>query len=620
MSDSRAFTYEINPVGSGAGEDNSIHQSSPSWVLTFVRWSTRDTLRSKNASPTDVREPLVVENDCVSVTTTMNKGTLTPSMSAVLVMTGVNYETAVAPGDFVLVNMLNWEKDSRRVADAARNKQAINGVKDGFKGVFKVQSVRRTLTVDPNTGTSFVMFRITGFAFTEFNNTIYFNPYLIDPNQDQKNQLLFASYIGQDWQMLVNEKGLTNVQDIIAVLIQAFIGNGVTDEGRLEKNGTLKSPNVHFFLPSLVGSLMGVKGSKAAKDLYVYIFGIQKYAAGSVSSLASGMNPGNLNNVFGRFLYTPNPCEGSSLLKPEYWNQVKTWAILNQYTNAPINELYTCFRISPNNRVMPTLVFRQIPFTNEDFTTTAGQINIPYTVTKFLNLPRWKVHPSLVIEQDIGREEAARVNFVQFFGRSSLGSDGADIATEIAQGNYLYDINDVQRSGLRPYIVTTQFDDPTTQKKDYRSPLWAKILGDALMGSHLKLNGSFQLVGLVDPIACGDNFEFDGVVYHIEQVSHTCSINRDGRKIFRTLVSLSNGISTSSSTNGTRYSEMTYSIASDLRQKDFDNNQILPGNSDSQDVVFRTKNLEQDDTPAVNAPFTQPQTSKGSQTDDGDID
>lgn len=610
MSDSRAYVKTINPIGSGEGEDNSVHQVSPAWVLTFVRWENRDTQRIKNVPSTAVRDPMVVENDCIGISVTSSKGTLTPSFTATLVMTDVNYETAIAPGDFVIVNMLNWDVDARRVADRARAKKSINGAADGFKGIFKVQGARRVLTTDPNDGTRIVALKINGFAFTEFNNTIYFNPYLVDPNQDQKNQLLFASFIGKDWSALVNDKGLTNVQDIIAVLVQSFIGTGVNDQGRLEKNGIVKTPNVHFYIPELVGSLLGVRNAKAAKDVYNYLFGIQKYGGGSAAGLSVGMNPIGLNQKFDRFYYTPTPCDGSSLLKPEYWNQVKTWAILNQYTNAPLNEIYTCFRLSPAGDVMPTVVFRQIPFTNEDY-------KGPGAVTKFLNLPRWKINPALVTDLDIGRDEAARVNFVQYFGRSTLGAEGADIAQQIAQINYVYDIGDVQRSGLRPYIVTTQFDDPTSVKKEYRSPMWAQILGDTMIGGHLKMNGTMTCAGIVDPIPVGDNLEFDGTVYHIEQVSHMGTIGgKDGKRIFRTTLNLSSGVSSSSTSSGTRYSEMSYSAAQALRENDFKNNQILPGVSESQDVVYRPTNL--DSPVSQNHSFPQPNTKKGTQIDDGD--
>jgi hypothetical protein len=597
MADTRAFVYPILPNGSGEGENNSVHQSSPSWVLTFVRWENRDTHRNKAIAPTVVRDPLVVENDCLQVSTSVSKGVLTPSMNAVLVMSDVNYETAVAPGDFVFVNMLNWPSEARAVAAKARARKPINGPKDGFKGVFKVQGVRKVLSNEPNVGTKIVLIKINGFAFTEFNNTIYFNPFLVDPNQDPKNQLLFASQIGKDWKSLINAKGLTNCQDIIAMLIQSFIGNGINDLG-MKKDGTVKTPNIHFFIPALVGSLLGVTGAKAAKDMYNYIFGVQKYAAGSAAELSVGMNPVNMAVKFGRFNYTSMPCPGDSLLKPEYWNQVKTWSILNQYTNAPLNEMYTCFRISPTNKVMPTLVLRQIPFTTEDFKGSAA-------VTKFLSLPRWKIDSALLLDMDIGREEAARINFVQYFGKSTVGINGADIAMEIAQGNYVYDIGDVQRSGLRPYIVTTQFDEPTTLNKAYRSPIWAKILADSLMGGHLKLNGTITCAGLVDPIAVGDNLELDDVVYHIEQITHSCMQNpQDGKKSFRTTISLSSGIHISSSVAGTRYAEMDFTSAHDLRKDDFNGEQLLPGVSDSQDTASRSDTV--DHAPTISKPFVQP--------------
>lgn len=611
MSDKTAFTYNIDPKGSGQDEDNSVHQSSPSWVLTFVRWENRDTQRIKGIPYTQVREPMIVENDCVQVTTTSNKGTLTPSMSATLVMSDINYETALAPGDFVFVNMLNSPSEARRVAEAARSKQAINGINDGFKGVFKIQGPRRILTTDPQSGTKIVLFRINGFGFTEFNNTIYLNTYLLDPNQDPQNQFLFASFIGNDWKNLTNAKGLTNVQDLIAVLIQSFIGTGINDQGFLNQKGALNTPNVHFFIPELVGSLLGITGAKAAKDVYHYLFGIQNYSSGASQTLGAGMNPSGLTEKFNKFFYTPTACSGDSLLKPEYWNQVKAWSILNQYTNAPLNELYTCFKVSPNNKIMPTVVFRQIPFTTDDFSIESvgpGSSGLADpAVTKFMTLPRWKINPALVLDQDIGREEAARVNFVQYFGKSSLGVNGADIAQEIAKGNYVYDIDDVQRSGLRPYIVTTQFDEPTDKYKDFKSPIWARIMGDALIGGHLKLNGTLTCAGLIEPITIGDNIEYDGNVFHIEQITHTCSINGQlGNRTFRTTISFSSGLSIESSSQGTQYAEMNYPSANALRKNDFKNNKILPGVSESQDVIYRPISVDQ--PTAQSKPFPQPGT------------
>lgn len=616
---SKAYTVNINPEGSGLGEDGGVHQSSPTWVLTFVRWDYRDTLRTPTSDPFHIRNPVVVENDCVQVSVTTSKGTLTPSMSATLVQTDINYETAIAPGDFVFVNMLNWESDARRVADAARSGNALNGTQDGFKGLFKVQGVRKTLQTDPVTGTRTLVFRIDGFAFTEFNNTIYFNPNLIN-QKSLNNAGLFISDIATAWASFASRAGKPFVQEIMAFLIQNLIGLGVNPKAA-NAGGLVVSPNVHFLMPYQVGKYLGLDSVTSAKDIYSYIFGIQQYSGASDSAvdLSTGLNPSNLQTqeAYPGFFYTDIECRGNTILKPEYWNQVKLWSILNQYTNAPLNELYTCFRVSPDNTVLPTVVFRQIPFTSEDFVTQKLGIqddnarSIP--VTRFLTLPRWKISPDFVMAIDIGKDEAARVNFVQYYAKSNFSDKGIDISGETAAKNYVYDSNDIKRSGLRPYIVQVQFDDlPGNLVQS--GPIWARVVGDAVIGGHLKLNGTISCPGMVDPIAVGDNLEFDNTVYHIEQIVHTCVVNpSNGIKAFRTSISVSHGVSINSSDQGTVYSEMAFADAYASRSNDNTIAQILPGVSEAQDVVTRPINvdLETIKDPSTNTSgFPQPSLTK----------
>ena len=95
---------------------NSVdsHQTSPGYVLTIVRWSNRDTLNYNSPlSPStfDTRRPLTVINDAITVTVSNTKAGLSPTMTAILKGGDLNYKTAVHAGDYIFVNMLNWEKD-----------------------------------------------------------------------------------------------------------------------------------------------------------------------------------------------------------------------------------------------------------------------------------------------------------------------------------------------------------------------------------------------------------------------------------------------------------------------------------------------------------------------------
>lgn len=622
MAKTSAFTKSVGSIGSdNSHEERSIHQSSPAWVLTFVTWDVRDTLRAiaqtgKEKALVQVRDPIVVENDCIQLSVNVNKSTLTHSVSMTLLETDVNYSTLISPGDFVFVNMLNWERDARRIVDIGRSNKlgAINGINDGFKGIFKVQGVRKSVGVtDPNTGVTRTVVRINGFAFTEFNNSIYFNPYILNGNAgSDKDKLLFAADLSNDYSQLMNPLMNPKCQDIIKFLIQAFLGKGASDKGVTNVDGIVVTPNTHFHMPTEVGIFLGVPKVKAAKDIYNYLFGIQKYEAFSNrTSLATGMNPVH-NDPVNRFYYTKTPCEGQTLLRPEYWNQQKAWSIIGQYVNSPLNELYTCFRVSPEGRVMPTVVYRQIPFTSETFGTAPFNTNA--NVTKFLNIPRWKIATSLVISSDLGRDEAARINFVQIYAMppSDLGRQKQDgsISGQTSSRNYAYDINDVLRSGLRPSVITTSFQDLTAFTDINVGRRWALVVGDSIIGGHLKLNGTLECAGIVDPIAVGDNLEYDGNVFHIEEIVHTCNINSaTGTKTFRTSLKLSSGVSVVDTRSGLAYPEMVHTSAYKNRESNYlYGNKALPGASEEQDVSYRpiTPAPSQKDLDKKNHPFAQP--------------
>lgn len=614
MNGNNAYTVSLTANTDAQDEDDAVNQSSPTWVLTFIRFENRDTLRNNTIPPltTSPNDPLVVENDCVSVTTTMNKGTLTPSMEATLKETDVNYLTAVAPGDFVFVNMLNWESDARQLAINARHTRPINGPDDGFKGLFKVQSVRKSISISEADGKKNVVYKIDGYGFTEFNNTIYFNQNLL-ASGSQDNFGLFIRRLSSDWANIVNPNGFFNIQKIISILITSFIGNGInTSDLSDDLKSNLPTANTQFYIPLIVGKLLGIPHAVAVKDIYSYLFGIQTYSANQNQTMAQGLNPKLSTSFSGPgFRYTNAQVYGDSFFMPEFWNATKAWSIINQYLNAPLNEIYTCYRLSNDNHVYPTVVFRQMPFTTQDFQT---RFNTSPSVTPFLSVPRWQIDSSIVYNLDIGRDEAARVNFFQYYSRVGLINDnaGSGPAQEIAAINYVFDSNDVKRSGLRPSIVSGMFDPYVAAGP--RSPIWAKIMGDAVMGSQLKLNGTMELVGVEEPICIGDNLEFEGIVFHIESIIHNCFIDPvSGIKRFKTILKLSSGVSLSSTSSLTLYDQMTNTNAYQDRKNDYNNlDQILPGASESQDTLYRTPNVDiTSTTREINSPFPQPTKPKG---------
>ena len=72
--------------------------------------------------------------------------------------------------------------------------------------------------------------------------------------------------------------------------------------------------------------------------------------------------------------------------------------------------------------------------------------------------------------------------------------------------------------------------------------LWRDIMADIVMGQQLRLNGQLVCVGIQSPIAPGDNLEFDGIVFHIEGVTHSGGIADDGMRVFRTILQVTHGV------------------------------------------------------------------------------
>lgn len=582
------------------------HQTSPGYMLTFIRWTNRDTFNYAGDNLSS-RAPLVVINDAIQVTVSNSKTGITPSLTAILKAGDLNYATAIAPGDFVFCNMKNWASDvydgneGQKLFGRAISGQQINRYRDGFKGVFKVQTVRKTIVVDPTTGAKTLGYRLHAFGFTEFNTNIYYDPLVF--NAFQGNYKLFNAQFNSFWSEIVSGKSDFSIQRIMQLLIQTLIGYGTK-----QLNGKLPNPaNKHFRVPPVVGSLLGVHTAKYAYEIYNFMFGVWQTGPNTATSPGVGFNPMVSQEENPSFYRTPIELDGRRILAAEFWNNVKVWNIIQSYLNGVVNEMYTTYRVNINNVVMPTVVIRQKTFTSQHFrkgkelgqskskvaTTTRKEIS------RHLEMPRWKIAPEMITDINLGRDEASRINFVQIYTRTLSANDQKNRAMQTGQGNYVVDVDDIERHGLKPYIVTAQFDFPDNGKVNQpnKGAEWAQLVGDFLIGGHLREAGTVQCIGIEEPISVGDKLQLGSVVYEIEGVTDVMSVGPDGKKLFRTNLQLSFGMDIRSDKNRPVYPEMEHTDSYTLRVEDFNSNQaILPGSGEAQDIAGRLNGEEVTET------------------------
>jgi hypothetical protein len=204
----------------------------------------------------------------------------------------------------------------------------------------------------------------------------------------------------------------------------------------------------------------------------------------------------------------------------------------------------------------------------------------------------------MVIEHDIGRSNALRVNYVQAWGEMAggpgLDGQGTTVPNinpvdyqsfQFRTGNLVIDKPDIKRSGLRTYVTTIPYDFPNKIAATF-APVWAHWLSDWVVNGHLKASGTITLTGVTEPICIGDNFEWNGIVFHIEQITHSAQISPVGMLSFRTTLSMSNGLSVNTDET-TRYPYMDNMYRETLQTQDQQRDQVYPGYTDVQDIRNR---------------------------------
>lgn len=587
------------------GQNSSdSHQSSPGYVLTFTRFSNRDVYNYKNVGNLETREPLVVVNDAVSISIQNTKSSPAPTFSCVLKQGDLNYLTAIHPGDFVIVNIVNWETKAMEIRGRAIKSSPINKKDDGFKGLFKILDVNMNLSVDPN-GEKQYYVQITARGFDEFNNILYFNPALVQETSATGGGLLFLNSFN-NFKDLVQSENTNNVQTLVKTIIQRTIGQGFVAQS---KSDTKLNQVPAYQIPIQVAKLLNIPNAKTIADINKYYLGIWSFDsfASKPSSSFNGFydffneyEGQNKKDSTKSFFKTKLPLQGSRQISFQDFQSVSVWSLLQDYSNPTLNESYTCYRIAPDEHVYPSVIVRQKPFNTKHYK-NKGSVSLH---TQYLDLPRWKISSDLILNLNIGRSDQGRINFVQVFSRALSVDANFNAAEQIVSGNFVEDKLDVKRHGRKPYIVTCNYDPPDSKKPTGKAREWAYLISDWVFDGHLKLNGTIQSIGIEEPVCVGDNIELDNVVYHIESVSHTMNISANGVKVFRTNLSLSMGVDSRSTQNTPVYGEMDYTDSVTRRKDDFNKEKLLPGFSDSQDLPTRKDGEEIKETDE--ASFTNP--------------
>lgn len=552
-----------------AAEEISV---SPGWVVAIIRLSNPvsfdrtkllasepgDSVSVSN-NPADgvrLRGPVLVisdQGDCVRLTVSGNKSNHTNTLQAQLLGSETNYFSAILPGDWVMAWMLESQDKTVDLIKRIHNLEPCNGFDDGFKFVGRVQDVRRVRQKDQAGGTVSVFYNLTATGYQELNTMIFYDPHLAESNKLMGSWL---AKLGKGITELLNtpsqdtaSTAAIDINEVIPFFVDLLLGDGIpqryANPGKDSHlrivtggvQGEAAEAPYAYLVPAEVGKLLG-KTARSKTEILAYadilelLTGVQRF--GGVAGTEAGAKapwgvfvPDGVTTdeppPEGETYVTPHKRTGIKMLgqfvptTPDFSNK-PLWGVLQQWLNPTINEMYTALRTNEIGRVVPTIIVRQMPFSTEALTKDMESQNT--VLTPFLEVPRWVMHPALVMEDQLGRSDAVRFNFIHIYGQSSPPpKKNNNLTFQLVRNPPIRDDLDIQRSGLRPYMTMVAC---SLEEASLGPRKWMEVASDWLMGQQFTLNGGITCLGIQAPIVHGDNLEWDAVISHIEGVTHDC--------------------------------------------------------------------------------------------------
>jgi len=568
-----ASTYEL--VKDYNGPDLMISMA-PIAVIAIIRWShpfVFDRINKKSDSSIDAYEErlevLVVLSDINSLDVVNSKDSHISNFSAVLRDNAINYLSAIFPDDWAMVWILPNETRAKSLIERINSGEQCNEFYDGLKFLGRINSIFKDTMVD-DAGRPISVFNLNGQGFSEFDYPLFWEPKLVGSD----SLPVWYQRVGLELNAIItgSDKSVTKDQDphaidvnkMIPKLVRLTMGSGPFPDGNnLQGPAGPASPNQGIRVPSLVGTLLGMTNTEELNysDILDIVVGVQKFSGNGASTDPDIFQPNGLRQAdtqppeFSSGLFTPPAKSFESQSTPssaEYqttgipllgefplvqlpFQDTPIWQILEQFKNPAVNEMYVSLKPDEFGDVFPRLTVRQLPFSSQKFAVSGAPSGLE--VTTFLELPRWNIDPKMLKRIQVGRSNALRCNFWHIQGVGPGTAISPALQYVFSPPNS--DTNDIGRSGLRQMTQTVNCLITDAVKGPN---IWRDIITDITAGLQLSLTGTIQTVGIIPPIAPGDNVQFANVVYHVESVQHSYAISPDGKRSWMTSLQVSHGM------------------------------------------------------------------------------
>ena len=239
------------------------------------------------------------------------------------------------------------------------------------------------------------------------------------------------------------------------------------------------------------------------------------------------------------------------------------WQLCIDNCNIALNELVVDLTWDSEIKAAPTIKKRIRPFANR--TDFPGSDEVRDIISPFKYVKKTLIPEEDIISINYGTNVEDRFNFIEVLPTIAKLRY---LATQAKADAQIYDTNSISRDGFKPKVERTKW-----MKYNGKEPAtvatanWKHLIKEWHFNSHVLLNGAVTFIGQDCYIAVGDNIQvpvnvlgepnmnkklvdsagsIDDIYFtaHIENISHSFTIDDNGARSFNTTVQFVRGVIT----------------------------------------------------------------------------
>lgn len=516
-------------------------------IWNYVERGGHKGLKDKKSYDT-----LISTYSIVAISTNKSKSEPAGRFNAVLAP-NKNWVSYITPGSWCVILISQ---------DEIRQEEISRANIKSFRFIGRIESVRVQTSVDQD-GTRRTMYFVSGSEWSDvFNSVLHVDNSIREKNNNNDlNEIVLmlrAAIYGNNGapRLFSTTENLRNLLNIL----------GANPSGSYKKyeggiNRIAKSV-YNFNLPDKLASFLntGFREQKNDKNQQEK----PQYKTNVFTELVK-LKTGKLvkkNQLFSEY---DNSAESHGIIDVFSLQGVHSlWEIMLANSNTTINEMFTEIEWIDEQSPVFTLYNRFKPFCIEGVV----QDNEKTSITSFFQrLPAYYIDPINILSINAGTNWRDKINFIEI---KPMLQRLEIVENYVGRYTHAFDSSSFDREGLRPLILgVNQLPININKPKSKQVVLWevvqswANTMKHWYFNTHRMLNGTIEMVGSDRYIPVGANIFFplealftsqnfntktveskwsNYILAHIESVSHSFSVDSDGKRQYRTTINFVRGI------------------------------------------------------------------------------